>query len=134
MLCRRQLVLAQYIVFKENGLVMKFIDKMFMKLGYVKKSDIQNKLNFARSIAKRLDEHREIVEAIEQKTSLFKDFWHIEHLATQDDYLMRLFFMVHGFWPESRKKGVFFVEKVRSRPRILGSCRLPEYEVEDSGS
>lgn len=106
---------------------MKIIDALFNKLGYVKQEDLNEKLNFARSVAKRLDEHREIVEAIERKTSLFDDDWYISHLATQDDYLMRLFFMVHGLWPDSLSDGSAISERVRNRPLILGECGLPEY-------
>lgn len=91
----------------------------------IKKSDLDSALDFARSMAKRLDEHRETVEAIEEKTNLFDEEWHIWHLATQDDYLMRIFYLRYGVWP---KEGVIpGIGYVRKRPEILGKCRLPEY-------
>lgn len=100
------------------------IDFLIRKMGYVKKSEIDNKLNFARDISKRLDEHREVVEAIEQKTVLFRQAeWHSWHMATQDDYLMRIFYLVNGEWPENSNRW-----RVRPRPEILGACRLPEYQ------
>ena len=118
------------------------IEFVFNKLGYVKKSksidktEIKNQLNFARSVGKRLDEHRELVEAIE-KTDLFeKAFWHVGHLATQDDYLMRLYYLVHEEYPNddgvipncrAHIKTQATGEYVRARPKILGECNLPEY-------
>jgi hypothetical protein len=37
------------------------------------------------------------VESIAASTTLFVDApWHIGHMAVQDDYLMRLYHMVHG--------------------------------------
>lgn len=99
-------------------------------LGYVKKSEINDKLNFARSVAKRLDEHRETVEAIAEKTTLLNDFWHVSHLATQDDYLMRLYYLVHNEWPLDGKHSANGF--VRNRPEVLGKCGLPEYSHEIS--
>lgn len=110
------------------------LNKFLGKAGYIKKEYIDGQLNFARSVGKRLDEHRETVEAIELKTTLFNDFWHISHMATQDDYLMRLYHLVHGCWPEddcpNSRSGKGFQktgEFVRPRPPILGPCKLPEF-------
>lgn len=93
-----------------------------------------SELDFARNVAKRLDEHRELVQSIEQNTSLLKTHrWHIGHLATQDDYLMWLFFLRYGEWPISGKfidgnNCGFRVDfAVRQRPEILGECRHPNY-------
>jgi hypothetical protein len=96
--------------------------------------EIAQKLHFARSVGKRLDEHRELVESIEE-TSFFRDrWWHIGHMAVQDDYLMRLYFIVYGCWPEDSTGGRYGPprmqstgEIVRPRPHILGPCLLPEY-------
>ncbi|KZN20678.1 MULTISPECIES: hypothetical protein [Pseudomonas] len=87
-------------------------------------------LQFGNSVNKRLDEHRELVQSIEVSTSLFSEKpWHVSHMATQDDYLMRLFQMVHGCWPDepNQKKRMMTGLPVRARPSILGECRLPEY-------
>ena len=103
---------------------------------------LRQHLNFAHCIGKRLDEHRELVESILNNTDLFERCpWHIEHMATQDDYLMRLFYLDHGFWadhdtmsewPERRQP--YHASRprmwVRPRPAILCKdvkCRLPEY-------
>ncbi|AHZ73305.1 hypothetical protein OU5_P0053 (plasmid) [Pseudomonas mandelii JR-1] len=88
-------------------------------------------LQFGNSVNKRLDEHRELVESIEGSTSLFSDQpWHVKHMATQDDYLMRIFNMVHGCWPDepNLQKRLMAGQPVRARPSILGMCCLPEYE------
>lgn len=89
------------------------------------------KLNFARNVAKRLDEHRELVEAIRDHTSLLDDRdWHVSHLATQDDYLMRLYYLVNREWPcgdEGRMRELRArFGHIRLRPSILGASTLPE--------
>ncbi|KPX80282.1 MULTISPECIES: hypothetical protein [Pseudomonas syringae group] len=84
-------------------------------------------LQFGHSVNKRLDEHRELVEAIELSTTLFVDKpWYAMHMATQDDYLMRLFHMVHKIWPDDPRKGLIPGMPVRERPEILGLCLLPD--------
>lgn len=65
------------------------------------------------------------MESILNNTNLFKDAWHVNHMATQDDYLMRLYYVVHGQWPENDK--CHANGYVRNRPPILGLCKLPEY-------
>lgn len=106
---------------------MKLIDHVLGRFGLVRKSHLVKQLDFARSVAKRLDEHRETVEAIERKTRLLADFWHIRHLATQDDYLMRLYFLRYGCWPLENEPSSPY-GYVRRRPAVLGVCRLPEYK------
>lgn len=100
-------------------------------------SELRQQLNFARTVGKRLDEHREVVEQLDQDTDFFQRFpWHAGHMATQDDYLMRLYHMVHGTWPEDKLDGEQAGkwrqptgEIVRPRPLVLGACRLPEYHM-----
>ena len=103
------------------------LDALFDRLGYVRKSE----LHFARSVGKRLDEHRETVEAIAEKTDLFTEFWHAAHMAAQDDYLMRLYHLAYGAWPDDDvgegNRQPDTGEYVRRRPKVLGCCRLPEY-------
>lgn len=106
------------------------IEYIFNKLGYVKKSKVTEQLNFARSVG-------EIVEAIDNETKLFKESpWHIDHMSTQDDYLMRLYYLVHDEYPSdigviqnssSHIKLQATGEYVRSRPKVLNKCRLPEH-------
>ncbi|MFC5550300.1 hypothetical protein [Massilia aerilata] len=104
------------------------IAKLAAKLGFVPKSEVVDKLQFARSVGKRLDEHREVVESIAASTTLFVDSpWHIDHMAVQDDYLMRLYHMVHGRWPDDSTRLQLTREVVRARPPILGKCSLPEF-------
>jgi len=109
-------------------------NRFLKRLGFVRAVYVRNQLNFARSIGKRLDEHREVVEGIEDATAFFAQFpWHAGHMAIQDDFLMRLYFLVHGSWPEDvpidDRGGWYQVsgEIVRPRPAVLGPCRLPEY-------
>lgn len=127
------------------------LNLLMKKLGYIKKSEVDATLNFARSVAKRLDEHRETVEDLEKSGFFNKEYWwRANHMATQDDYLMRLFYFVHGYYPDNRnlpttkflsvsndsgrKKPLSLCDNngkrfpiVRERPKILGECRLPEY-------
>lgn len=61
-----------------------WIEKQLLAHGYVKKATIDEHLNFARSVAKRLDEHREVVETIEKRTDLLDTaFWHIVNNKTE---------------------------------------------------
>ncbi len=99
-------------------------------------AEIIDKLHFARSVGKRLDEHREVVEAIERETTFFHEphtKWHLGHMATQDDYLMRLYYIAHGCWPDdvlaAQRRPQPTGEYVRPRPAILGPCGLPEYPI-----
>ena len=90
-----------------------------------------HQLHFARNVAKRLDEHRELVEAISEHTSLLDDReWHVGHLAAQDDYLMRLYYLVNREWPCGDERRMQELRArfghVRPRPSILGVCALPE--------
>lgn len=112
------------------------MSRIARKLGFVRLADIKKQLNFGYSVAKRLDEHREIVEQIQQHTTLLeRGYWYTAHLATQDDYLMRLFHLVHDCWPEeaqagySPSNGTKVHPIVRSRPSVLGSCQLPERTI-----
>lgn len=114
----------------ENYMIEMIIETLAAKFGFVRKSSLINQLQFARSVGKRLDEHREVVEAIQAKTQLFDEgvgIWHVGHMATQDDYLMRIYHMVHGEWPDDSMRGQINGEFVRARPAILGQCSLPEY-------
>lgn len=106
------------------------LDAIAAKFGFIRKSDVIRNLQFARSVGKRLDEHREVVGAIEAKTPLFNEregYWHAGHMAIQDDYLMRLYYMVHGCWPDDSVRFQRNGEVVRPRPAVLGECSLPEY-------
>ena len=108
-------------------------DALMARFGFIRKADVISNLQFARSVGKRLDEHREVVEAIVAKTDLFnKDvgYWHAWHMATQDDYLIRLYYMVHGCWPDDTSRHQWTGEVVRPRPTILGQCRLPEHPTQ----
>ena len=106
---------------------MKIIDALLAKFGLVRVSHVKHQLDFGYSVAKRLDEHREVVEAIAKETDLFnKGYWHAMHLAAQDDYLMRVFRLVHGVWPNSTSTQSTSELFVRPRPAVLDLCKLPE--------
>lgn len=98
------------------------------RLGFVRKSVVHEQLQFARSVGKRLDEHREVVEAMTESGFFVTKWWHAGHMAIQDDYLMRLYHMVYGSWPDDSAgcRQQLTGEVVRPRPTILGPCRLPE--------
>lgn len=110
----------------------KLLDALAARLGYVRSSTLFDQLQFARSVGKRLDEHREVVEAMAESGFFEGKWWHVSHMATQDDYLMRLYHIVHNSWPENfadtrrQRSG----EYVRPRPSLLGPCRLPELAVQ----
>lgn len=97
--------------------------------GFIRKSTVSEKLQFARSVGKRLDEHREVVESLEVSGFFNDKWWHVGHMATQDDYLMRLYYMVYKSWPNDDAEMLRQLtgEYVRPRPKILGPCRLPEF-------
>lgn len=104
------------------------LDQIATRLGFVRESAIREQLQFARSVGKRLDEHREVVEAMEENGFFEGKRWHVSHMAIQDDYLMRLYHMVYGSWPEDSTESGFQSsgEYVRPRPKVLGPCSLPE--------
>ncbi|ORC60278.1 hypothetical protein BZK31_08190 [Pseudomonas floridensis] len=114
------------------------IDAIARRLGFIRVAVMRDQLQFARNISKRLDEHREVVEQIQTQTNLFTQCpWHISHMATQDDYLMRIYRMVHGAWPchpDEVHRQRLYGESIRQRPRLLGDCGLPEYRPHDRGS
>jgi hypothetical protein len=127
----------------------RMIDRVAKRLGFVRLSAVRMQLNYGYSVAKRLDEHREVVEGIVAQTTLFEQYpWHASHMATQDDYLVRLFRMVHGCWPDDEVEHGYsptdlamlsgarlppsqlprrITPEIRPRPAVLGACALPEY-------
>ena len=74
-----------------------------------------HELDFARTVGKRLYEHRELIEDIERATGYFSSEagqWSRGHAPTQDDYLIKLYTLRHGQSPIND-------EYVRSRPSVL---------------
>lgn len=104
------------------------IDRLLLTFGLVRVTRVRDTLHYARSVGKRLDEHRELVEQIEGAPDFLEKRWWVRgHLATQDDYLMRLYHHVYGEWPSDDAEGGWQATKeyVRPRPAILGpSCLL----------
>lgn len=100
-----------------------------------KYSDLFEKLNYNGSVAKRLNEHREVVNFLISDTCIEDSFiksGYVYHMSVQDDYLMRLFYLVYGVWPDKRlwpdiNSCPSFVVIITPRPQILGECGLPEY-------
>lgn len=113
------------------GFVRASTAEMYVK---VAQSELKDQLQYAFSINKRLDEHRELISAIATKSTVFQQCpYHLEHAATQDDYLMRLFNIVHGSWPNPTS-GPHPGSVVRPRPEFLRDCELPEYLSQSQGS
>lgn len=99
--------------------------------------------SLARSMCKRLDEFRQSVELIfndeEHGAPLLKKHPHlVNELATQDDFLMRLFYEAYGFYPDHKNDAEWqklmkqhdpkrCSPYIRPRLPILGACWLPEY-------
>lgn len=111
---------------------MRILNYAASRLGFVRKADVDAKLQFARSVGKRLDEHREVVESMVQTGFFVGRQWHVGHMAVQDDYFMRLYHMVHGVWPDDRQENGRQAngEYVRHRPNILGRCGLAEFSAQ----
>ena len=73
---------------------MQVFNRLANKLGYIKTSDMKL---LKTNIAKRLDEHRELVESIQENTDLFdQSFNHVRVMSLHDDYLMKLYYSLHG--------------------------------------
>lgn len=90
----------------------RMLDKLLRRLGLCRVDD----LNPLPNIEKRLDEHREMLEAIAERTDLLeREPWRRDHLETQDKYLSALFRMVHGIAPE---QSVEYGRRVRQKPTI----------------
>lgn len=111
---------------------MNILDNLLYRFGYIRKSEFDEKLDSDGSIEKRLDEHRKMVEELDLESSFFQDKpGVVEHLACQDDHLMHLYHVVRGAWPPSIGESAEDEHTpLRSRPAILGQCRLPEYALE----
>lgn len=118
---------AIYMSYKESN------EKRNTKNGYINKSRPgpikPEELDFAQNVAKRLDEHRELVMDLIEQTDFLADReatpWRAGHLATQDDYLMYLFFLRYGMWPDA--PNAVPARHCRPRPEILGTCGHPLY-------
>lgn len=120
------------------------IESLATRFGYVRastaemyvevaQSEMKEQLQYAFSVNKRLDEHRELIGAIAANSTLFQQKpFHLEHAATQDDYLMRLFYLVHGCWPDP-ESGRHPGYPVHPRPALLRRCELPEYQSQFPG-
>ncbi|NMZ20615.1 hypothetical protein HBO08_26890 [Pseudomonas rhodesiae] len=112
------------------------IDAIAQRLGFIRVAVVRDQLQFARNISKRLDEHREVVEQIQSQTNLFTECpWHVSHMATQDDYLMRIYRMVHGAWPDHSDevhRQHWYGEFIRQRPQLLGGCGLRAIDVQST--
>ncbi|MUK41533.1 hypothetical protein GNP61_08155 [Aliivibrio fischeri] len=84
---------------------------------------LTNQLDFAHNVAKRLDEHRELIEDIENHTGYFTSKngqWSRNHAITQDDYLIKLFILRYSVEPTKDNLEKLHLH-VRERPHVLKS-------------
>ena len=82
---------------------------------------LTHQLDFAYNVAKRLDEHRELIEEIERKTGYFSsknEWWSKGHAITQDDYLTKLFILRYNVEPTKHHLAKLRL-RVRDRPTVL---------------
>ncbi len=78
---------------RNRSLFQRLRDWILARYGYIN----VHTLDFARDVSKRLDEHREVMEAIKTHTTLFEThWWHFWHMKTTDDYLQILYELRHG--------------------------------------
>lgn len=81
-------------------------------------------------IVKWLDDHRRYVELLDQQCCPFElPLWQLDHLASHDDFLMQICYLVHRVWAHGDE---MYMEEisgkfgfVRQRPPVLGSPRIP---------
>lgn len=86
------------------------LDRILNRVGLCRVS----RLDLLPDVAKRLDEHRELTEAIAEHTDLLKrEPWRAIHLKTQDEYLAIIFELVHGFNSEENMR---MARYVRDKP------------------
>jgi hypothetical protein len=82
---------------------------------------LTHQLDFDHSVAKRLDEHRELIENIEKSTGYFSSkngWWSKGHAITQDDYLIKLFILRYNVEPTKNHLTKLHL-RVRERPCVL---------------
>lgn len=96
-----------------KNLRMKKINHIRTRLFYLLKAAkllpnniiLPHQLDFAFSVAKRLDEHRELIEEIEKHTGYFSSKngrWSKNYAITQDDYLIKLFTLRYSVEPTEK--------------------------------
>ena len=91
---------------------MRTIDRLLGAFGLVRASKLAAALRAEGGLAKRLDEHREVAEAVNDHTRLFENRdWHREHMAAQDRYLQGLLGLA-----EDRDMGHVALERTRPWP------------------
>jgi len=98
---------------------------------------LRSELDFGPDVAKRLDEHRELVIDLIEKTDYLANQeatpWRSAHLATQDDYLMYIFYLRHNVWPtDTLSVETAAFGYVRPRPEILGMCKHPLFKLKQN--
>ena len=104
-----------------------WIEKLFKRMGYVKIERLHYN-NFGYGMAKRLDEHRELIELLHDKKFLDSHFWVIGWLETQDDYLSQIYNVLYGHYPLNpegmTRKDRFENKFVRRKPEALINRQL----------
>lgn len=95
---------------------------IFKKCRLIPKSTINiEQLDKHTHIAKQLDEYRELINLIEEKTEYFghkENRWSIAHARALDDYLVELFTLIHEAKPDEVRPPSIPL-RIRDRPMFL---------------
>lgn len=108
----------------------KLADRVAKHFGFVRKSSVDDYLNWGYNISKRIDEHREDFETVSANSDLMTqpEFEYlIGHYATQDDYLLKVYFFIYGAFPPSKVDSCLH-GSIRARPVEFGQITLSEYD------
>ncbi len=113
-------------MYELKGLFRRVVVRTARRFGFVPVSSVDDRKMVGYRIDRQLDWHREVSEAILDKTliSPIPD-WLIERLAIHDDYLLRQYHSVHGCFPiVNCPKQLGYI---RPRPSAFGPVKLPEF-------
>ncbi|EGU37412.1 hypothetical protein [Vibrio scophthalmi] len=99
-----------------------YVFKTLSAIGLLPKGLISiEQLDYHYDVRKMLDEYRELIEAIDNKTGYFsseEDFWSNGHAGQHDDYLVRLYEIRYQKKPNDNSW-------VRGRPKCLRPSDSP---------
>ncbi|MGR5451377.1 hypothetical protein ACP3V3_16795 [Vibrio sp. PNB22_3_1] len=96
------------------------LGKCLARFGFIHIKDLTSPGRY--TIAARLDAHRECAEHFFARGETLPS-WLIEQWVLTDNYLLRLYFAEHGYFPEVGSH--YEYGYVRPRPQWFGVCTLP---------